>query len=162
MPFYKWTSSRFDTVLAIGFIFVMAIAMPSYADEVTLRSGDIIHGKVLEQDDNGILFEHLDLGKMRITKDRIVSVVITSVEPTPPSELPEDETPTPLVDQPKVEDEPAPIEQAEIKTSPPPAAEIITPPPTTEPEMGPPAPSYLVDKPAELTKLNAFVARARE
>ena len=52
MLFYKWTSSRFDTVLAIGFIFVMAIAMPSYADEVTLRSGDIIHGKVLEQDDN--------------------------------------------------------------------------------------------------------------
>lgn len=98
MLFYKWTSSRFDTVLAIGFIFVMAIAMPSYADEVTLRSGDIIHGKVLEQDDNGILFEHLDLGKMRITKDRIVSVVITSVEPTPPSELPEDETATPLVD----------------------------------------------------------------
>ena len=47
MPFYKWTSSRFDTVLAIGFIFVMAIAMPSYADEVTLRSGDVIHGKVL-------------------------------------------------------------------------------------------------------------------
>ena len=162
MPFYKWTSSRFDTVLAIGFIFVMAIAMPSYADEVTLRSGDIIHGKVLEQDDNGILFEHLDLGKMRITKDRIVSVVITSVEPTPPSELPEDKTPTPLADQPKVEDEPAPIEQAEIKTSPPAAVEIITPPPTTEPEMGPPAPSYLVDQPAELTKLNAFVARARE
>ena len=162
MPFYKWISSRYDPVLAIGFIFVMAIAMPSYADEVTLRSGDIIHGKVLEQDDNGILFEHLDLGKMRITKDRIVSVVITSVEPTPPSELPEDKTPTPLADQPKVQDEPAPIEQAEIKTSPPAAVEIITPPPTTEPEMGPPAPSYLVDQPAELTKLNAFVARARE
>ena len=153
MPFYKWISSRFDTVLAIGFVFVMAIAMPSYADEVTLRIGDVIHGKVLEQDDNGILFEHLDLGKMRITKDRIVSVVVTSIEPTPPSELPEDETPTPLADQPKVEDEPAPIEQPEIKTSPPPA---------TEPEMGPPAPSYMVDQPTEFTKLNAFVARAKE
>ncbi|MHC4855463.1 MAG: DUF481 domain-containing protein [Planctomycetota bacterium] len=58
----------------------MATATLSYADTVTLKGGDVIHGKVIEQNDDGILLEHQDLGQIRIASDRIVSVSDVSVK----------------------------------------------------------------------------------
>ena len=105
MRFYKWLFRQFDTVLCIGFIFIMATAAMSYADEVTLKGGDVIHGKVIEQNENGIFLEHEDLGQIKISPDRVASVLVAPDEATQTDEQPEPETgppaPSHLVKEPE-------------------------------------------------------------
>ena len=66
MRSHKWLFNQLTPVLCVGFVFIMATAALSYADEVTLKGGDVIHGKVIEQNDDGVLLEHEDLGQIRI------------------------------------------------------------------------------------------------
>jgi putative salt-induced outer membrane protein YdiY len=84
--------------------FVIATAALSYADEVTLKGGDVIHGKVIEQNDDGVLLEHEDLGQIRIVSDRIASVLVASDKIAPPDQAePETGPPAPshLVKEPE-------------------------------------------------------------
>ena len=73
---YKWLFNQFDTVCYIGCVFIIAAAAVSYADEVTLKGGDVIHGTVIEQNDDGVLLEHADLGQIRIASDKVASLLV--------------------------------------------------------------------------------------
>jgi putative salt-induced outer membrane protein YdiY len=67
----------------MGFIVIFMTAALLHADEVTLKGGDVIHGKVIEQNDDGVLLEHEDLGQIRIAPDRIASVLLVSDKGAP-------------------------------------------------------------------------------
>ena len=96
MRFYKRLFSQFNTVFCVGCIFIITTATLSYADEVTLKGGDVIHGKVIEQNDDGVLLEHEDLGQIRIVSDRIASVLVASDKTAPPDQTePETGPPAP-------------------------------------------------------------------
>ena len=82
MRSYKWLFNQFDAALYIGLFFVIVTVAISYADEVTLKGGDVSRGKVIEQNDDGILLEHQDLGQIRIASDRIASVLNASDKTT--------------------------------------------------------------------------------
>jgi len=105
MHSYKWLFNQFAPVLCVGYVFIMATAALSYADEVTLKGGDVIHGKVIEQNDDGVLLEHEDLGQIRVAPDRIASVLLASDKIAPPPEQAEPETgppaPSHLVKEPE-------------------------------------------------------------
>ncbi len=92
MRSYKWLFNQFDTVLCIGFVVMMATASLSYADEVTLKGGDVIHGKVIEQNDDAVLLEHEDLGQIKIASTRIASILVAPDGTNPPSDQAESET----------------------------------------------------------------------
>ncbi|OQY07425.1 MAG: hypothetical protein B6I25_01740 [Planctomycetales bacterium 4572_13] len=77
MRFYKRFFGQFDTVFCMGCVFIIATVSLSYADEVTLKSGDVIHGKVIIQDANSVLLEHADLGPITIPSDKVASVLIS-------------------------------------------------------------------------------------
>jgi putative salt-induced outer membrane protein YdiY len=106
MRSYRWLFDQFETVLCMGLVVMMLTAVLSYADEVTLKGGDVIHGKVIEQNDKGVLMEHEDLGQIRIASTRIASVLLAS-DKTAPSDQAEPETGPPaprhLVDEPEFE-----------------------------------------------------------
>ena len=74
MRFYNWLLNQFPPVFCMGFVFIVVTAAPSYADEVTLKGGDVIHGTVIEQNDDGVLLEHEDLGQIKIASTRGASV----------------------------------------------------------------------------------------
>ena len=95
MHSYKWLSNQFGAVLYMGYVFIMATAALSYADEVTLKGGDVIHGKVIEQNDDGVLLEHEDLGQISIASTRIASVLVAPDETTPPPDQAEHEIGSP-------------------------------------------------------------------
>jgi len=95
MRSYKWLFNQFAPVLCVGFVFIMATAALSYADEVTLKGGDVIHGKVIEQNDDGVLLEHEDLGQISIASTRIASVLVAPDETTPPPDQAEHEIGSP-------------------------------------------------------------------
>jgi len=84
MRFYKWLLDRSDKVFCIGFIFAIAPASLSFADTIILKGSDVIHGRIIEQDENGVLLEHEDLGQIRIDSARITSVL---VNPNDPNEI---------------------------------------------------------------------------
>jgi len=96
--------SQFDTVLRIGLAFIITTAALSYADEVTLKGGDVIHGKVVIQDANSVLLEHPDLGPIKIPSAKVASVLVVD-EITPPPDQAEPETgppaPSHLVKEPE-------------------------------------------------------------
>jgi putative salt-induced outer membrane protein YdiY len=92
MRFYKWLLNQFDTVLRVGFVVIITTAAISYADEVTLKGGDVIHGKVIQQNDDGVLLEHEDLGRVRVASDQIASVLLASDQIAPSPEQAEPET----------------------------------------------------------------------
>ncbi len=107
MRFYKRLLDQSNTALCMGCIFVITTAAVSYADEVTLKGGDVIHGKVIEQNDDDVLLEHEDLGQIRIASTRIASVLVAPDETTPPPDQAEPETgppaPSHLVKEPEFE-----------------------------------------------------------
>ncbi len=94
MQFHKRLFSQFNTVLCIGCFFIMATAALSYADEVTLKGGDVIHGTVIQQDDDGVLLDHEDLGQIRIAPDRVASVLVAPDETAQTEDQPEAEPET--------------------------------------------------------------------
>jgi putative salt-induced outer membrane protein YdiY len=71
----KWLYGQLNIAFIIYFVMTAAF---SYADEITLKGGDVIHGKVIEHNDKGVLLEHEDLGKIRISPDRVASVLLAS------------------------------------------------------------------------------------
>ena len=92
MHSYRWLFDQFDTVLRIGLVVIMATTALSLADEVMLKGGDVIHGKVIEQNDEGVLLEHEDLGQIKIASTRIASILVAPDGTTPPSDQAESET----------------------------------------------------------------------
>ena len=60
---------------------LMLMTTPALADEIRLLSGDVLHGKVLERTDLGIVLEHPDLGKISISMDKVDKTL--AVEPVP-------------------------------------------------------------------------------
>jgi putative salt-induced outer membrane protein YdiY/preprotein translocase subunit YajC len=107
MHSYKRLFFRFDIALCIGFVFMMTTGVLSYADEITLKGGDVIHGKVIEQNDDGVLLDHEDLGQIKIASDRVASVLIATDEVSQPTEQVEPETgppaPSRLIEEPEFE-----------------------------------------------------------
>ena len=98
MHSYRWLFEQFDTVLRIGLVVIMATTALSLADEVMLKGGDVIHGKVIEQNDESVLLEHEDLGQIKIASTRIASILVAPDGTTPRSDQAESETgpPAPL------------------------------------------------------------------
>ncbi|MHC4288719.1 MAG: hypothetical protein ACYSSK_01425 [Planctomycetota bacterium] len=86
---------------------MMTTGVLSYADEITLKGGDVIHGKVIEQNDDGVLLDHEDLGQIKIASDRVASVLIATDEVSQPTEQVEPETgppaPSRLIEEPEFE-----------------------------------------------------------
>jgi putative salt-induced outer membrane protein YdiY len=54
----------------------MVAVSPLSADEIILKGGDVIHGKVIEQDDDSVRLQHEDLGEIKIDASRIASVLM--------------------------------------------------------------------------------------
>jgi putative salt-induced outer membrane protein YdiY len=92
MRFYKQFFGQFNSVLCMACVFSMTTATLSYADEVTLKGGDVIHGTVIEKNDDSVLLEHEDLGQIRIASTRITSVLVAPDETIQPPDQSEPET----------------------------------------------------------------------
>jgi hypothetical protein len=72
------------------------------ADEVVLVGGDVIHGKIIEQSDLAIVLEHSDLGRIKISRDRIKSMTFDAPE-TAESEEPSKDAEVETQQQPEAE-----------------------------------------------------------
>ncbi|MHC5103619.1 MAG: DUF481 domain-containing protein [Planctomycetota bacterium] len=107
MHSYRRLLDQFDAVLRIGFVVIMATTALSFADEIMLKGGDVIHGNIIEQTDEAVLLEHEDLGQIKIASTRIASILVAPDGTTPPSDQAESETGPPaprhLVKEPEFE-----------------------------------------------------------
>ncbi|MHC4842829.1 MAG: DUF481 domain-containing protein [Planctomycetota bacterium] len=70
-------------ICSLGFTYCVA-------DEVALVGGDVIHGKITKKTDDTITIIHDDLGEFTISKERIKSINIPTVETDKPKKI-EDE-----------------------------------------------------------------------
>ncbi|MHC5183599.1 MAG: hypothetical protein ACYSPI_04920 [Planctomycetota bacterium] len=92
MHSYRRLLDQFDAVLRIGFVVIMATTALSFADEIMLKGGDVIHGNIIEQTEDAVLLEHEDLGQIKIASTRIASILVAPDGTTPPSDQAESET----------------------------------------------------------------------
>lgn len=54
--------------------FTVFLAAPSFAESVELKSGEVIHGRILERNDAGIWVDHSILGRLWIRESDVTSV----------------------------------------------------------------------------------------
>lgn len=65
----------------------LLISATSRADDrITLLGGDTIHGKLVEQTDENVIFEHPVLGRMVIARSQIQTITLDGQQPDQPAE----------------------------------------------------------------------------
>ena len=76
--FVYFTKQRAGIKFLATITVIVCFFASSYAgaDEVVLVGGDVICGKITEQNDLGIVLDHNDLGRLEIPRDRIISVTL--------------------------------------------------------------------------------------
>jgi hypothetical protein len=74
---------------------ILAVTFPARADEVRLRNGAVIQGRVVRDDKDAVVVE-VGNGRMNLARRDVVSVTINRTDPAEPSDKPvTSETPAP-------------------------------------------------------------------
>ncbi|MHC4908619.1 MAG: DUF481 domain-containing protein [Planctomycetota bacterium] len=68
----------------LALVFLLLVATAARGDEIVLRSGDVIHGIIVDTTDEAVVIEHPELGRLTIARDSIVTVTGMDAPEKPP------------------------------------------------------------------------------